>query len=138
MKSFVDAVAPWLRDPRVWRGNGVPRFTLASLPEETFGHVTGRVEPLGDHVLVAPLSGRRCVYYSYVIEWPDRRFPSFRYREALIEEDDAVSVIGSGVREPDPQMLDERGYRERARSLVRMAGSPRHPLLINDDPKSLQ
>jgi hypothetical protein len=60
VKRLFDAVFR-RRAPR--GDDGVPRFRLADLPEDTLGKLTGNVEPL-HQILVAPLSGRRCVYYA--------------------------------------------------------------------------
>lgn len=45
-----------------------PLYALAELPEDTLGRVCGAIAPFGDEVLVAPLSGRSCVYYHVVVD----------------------------------------------------------------------
>jgi hypothetical protein len=58
---------------------------------------------------------------------------TFRYREGVIEADEAVTVCGRGTREanPNPQSATG-GYRETARRLV-LAASPDTPLYVSDD-----
>src|ERR1051325_8949635 len=41
----------------------VERYTLDHLPDDTLGRVTGRATMFEERALVAPLSGRPCVYY---------------------------------------------------------------------------
>src|SRR5262245_28416269 len=43
-----------------------PRWSLGAMPEDTFGRVTGSV--LDGELLVAPLSGRSCVYFSVFVD----------------------------------------------------------------------
>jgi len=45
-----------------------PRFSLADMPENTFGKVVGRARPAEKRLLEAPLSGRLCVYYETYID----------------------------------------------------------------------
>ena len=62
---------------------------------------------------------------------------SVRFREAILEVDETITVIGAGVREPDPEAIeDQGGYREMGRTRLRMIGTAKHPLLISDDPRS--
>jgi hypothetical protein len=65
---------------------------------------------------------------------PDRDwrfFSEVRIREAIIEVDEAISVLGSGTREP---IQAAGGYRDPAATRLYFAGSPRFPLVISDDP----
>lgn len=45
-----------------------PRFSLADMPENTFGKVVGRARPEDKRLLEAPLSGRLCVYYETYLD----------------------------------------------------------------------
>jgi hypothetical protein len=45
-----------------------PRFSLAEMPENTFGKVVGIARPEQKRLLEAPLSGRLCVYYETYID----------------------------------------------------------------------
>jgi hypothetical protein len=44
------------------------RWSLASLPEDTFGRVTGAAYPFEGEPLTAPLTGRPCVYFIALVE----------------------------------------------------------------------
>ncbi len=58
--------------------------------------------------------------------------PPYRYEEAAIEENELVAVLGSGVREPDPTATPTAAYRGESPTVLRLAGSRRHPLVISD------
>lgn len=58
-----------------------------------------------------------------------------RFREAILEADEDVIVLGAGIREPDPQ-APQSGYRHTGQTRLRLTGSERHPLVISDDPRS--
>lgn len=60
-----------------------------------------------------------------------------RIREAILEVDEHVTVVGGGVREPDPEAAPGGGYRESARTWLRLTGTERHPVFISDDPRSI-
>lgn len=45
-----------------------PRWSLATLPEDTFGRVTGAAHPFEGQQLTAPLTGRPCVYFIAIVE----------------------------------------------------------------------
>jgi hypothetical protein len=45
-----------------------PRWSLASLPEDTFGRVTGTAYAFEGDRLTAPLTGRPCVYFIALVE----------------------------------------------------------------------
>jgi len=57
-----------------------------------------------------------------------------RYREAMIEVGETVAVLGSGVREPDPEAPPEQAYRGEPKTRLRLTSSSRFPLVISDDP----
>lgn len=59
-----------------------------------------------------------------------------RYVEAVIQPGKRIAVLGSGIREPDPQGTPAEGYRSAAPTLLRLTSSPRHPLMISDDPST--
>jgi len=52
-------------------------------------------------------------------------------REGVIEPGERVSVLGVAAREPDPTAAPT-GYRDDAPTRLRLAGSPRYPLVISD------
>jgi len=47
------------------------RYSLAEMPENTFGKIVGRARPLQKRLLEAPISGRLCVYYEVAIDAMD-------------------------------------------------------------------
>jgi hypothetical protein len=57
-----------------------------------------------------------------------------RYREAIVEAGGSITVLGMGVREPDPEGTPAEGYRSAAPTRMRFTSSPKHPLVISDDP----
>jgi len=59
---------------------------------------------------------------------------TLRYREAMIEVGETIAVLGSGVREPDPNAAPEAAYRGAPATRLRLTSSPRFPLIISDDP----
>jgi hypothetical protein len=61
-----------------------PRRSLAELPEGTPARVVGKAEPLDD-TLEAPLSGRRCLYYTVIVEVSEGR-----HWKQIVREDRAV------------------------------------------------
>lgn len=61
-----------------------------------------------------------------------------RYREAMIEVGETIAVMGSGVREPDPEAPPEEAYRGAPRTRLRLTSSTRYPLVISDDPTVVQ
>jgi hypothetical protein len=70
-----------------------------------------------------------------IVEGNLRFFSELRVREAIVEIDEAISVLGSGTREPDHDVPG--GYRDRTATRLYMAGSRRFPLVISDDPRSM-
>jgi hypothetical protein len=56
---------------------------------------------------------------------------TYRYREAAIETDEKVAVLGSGKRELDPSAAPT-GYRDQAGTLLRIEGGA----IISDDPST--
>ncbi len=59
---------------------------------------------------------------------------SIRYTEAVIEPGAIIAVLGSGVREPDPEAKPAEGYRSAPPTRLRLTSSRQHPLVISDDP----
>lgn len=59
---------------------------------------------------------------------------SLRYREAIISVDEVIAVLGEGVREPDPDAPPTEAYRGDSPTRLRLTSSPRHPLVVSDDP----
>lgn len=62
---------------------------------------------------------------------------SLEYREAILEVDEVIAVVGAAVREPDPDAEVSGLYREGGGMRLRLTGSARFPLLISDDPASI-
>jgi hypothetical protein len=62
-----------------------------------------------------------------------RYFTQVRLREAVIEVDEAICVLGAGTREPAG---GDGQYRDGSKTRLRLVGSRRFPLLISDDPAS--
>ncbi|MBA3818799.1 MAG: hypothetical protein H0X17_07900 [Deltaproteobacteria bacterium] len=62
---------------------------------------------------------------------------SLRYREAIIEIGERVSILGAGVREPDPDAPAAAAYRSNAQTRIRLTSSPHAQLVISDDPRSV-
>jgi len=61
---------------------------------------------------------------------------NLRYSEAVIAPGEVIAVAGAGVREPDPEAAGG-GYRD-APTRLRIAASPRVPLLISDRPETTE
>jgi cbb3-type cytochrome oxidase subunit 3 len=59
---------------------------------------------------------------------------TLRYREAMIEVGETIAVLGSGIREPDPNAAPEAAYRGAPPTRLRLTSSPKFPLIISDDP----
>lgn len=59
-------------------------------------------------------------------------------REAILEADETITIVGAGVREADPDAPPTSGgYRDNVgRTRLRLTGSARFPLIISDDPRS--
>ena len=181
-----------------------PSFSLATLPEDTRGKITGIARPLAP-LLEAPLTGRPCVHYhlrieqlragvarelaseqdavQFILEDRDHRAvidpvharisagfdhwsksraafdadpvqrsllerhalvyrdwfwtDSVRYREAIIEVDKPIAVVGIATREPDLEATSVGLYRDPGATRLWLRGSPRFPLVISDDPSAL-
>lgn len=60
--------------------------------------------------------------------------PTLRYLEAVISVGELVTVLGQGVREPDPDGPPAADYRGLPAMRLRMAGAPDRLLVISDDP----
>ena len=56
------------------------------------------------------------------------------FREAVIAVDETIAVLGSGVREPDPESAPSAGYRDELPTRLRLTSSSRFPLVISDRP----
>jgi hypothetical protein len=180
-------------------------YSLAEMPEDTLGRVTGVVRPLDKRMLEAPLSGRLCVYYDVTVEplhaggtslrvlasehdaipfvleadghravidpahaqisagvdciissdalspramaiLDRHRFSARKVyfadgvmlREAILEADEEITVVGAGVREADPDAVGGGAlYRDGGQTRLRLTGAAKFPLLISDDPRSL-
>lgn len=61
-----------------------------------------------------------------------------RYREAMIEVNETVAVLGQGIREPDTAMAPSGDYRSGPPTLLRLTSSPKFPLVISDDTSTTQ
>lgn len=74
-----------------------PRWSLAALPEDTFGRVTGTAHPLDGEQLIAPLTGRPCVYFIAIVEQlgARRRDPT-RWTRLALERKSLAFVIEDG------------------------------------------
>jgi hypothetical protein len=173
---------------------GARGFSIADIPEDTFGRVTGHVREL-DGALTSPLFGRRCVYYVVEVQlerdgvpaiiagevrsvpfvlddgtaraivdphaaevaidlqreehalWGathgERREFLLRagrgevmdvddlwFRETAIEVGETISILGAGVREPDPQAAPIGGYRGVIPTRLRLTSSDTYRLVI--------
>lgn len=58
-------------------------------------------------------------------------------REAVLEADEQITVVGAGVREADPDAPPTAGYRDGGQTRLRLTGAAKFPLLISDDVRSL-
>jgi hypothetical protein len=56
---------------------------------------------------------------------------TYRFREAAIEVDERIAVLGGGTRELDPEG-SPTGYRDQAATLLRLES----PMIISDDPST--
>lgn len=66
---------------------------------------------------------------------------TLRYREAMIEIGEPVTILGSGVREPDPEGVSagpsgDDVYRNAPPTRLRLTGSPKFKMVICDDKKT--
>jgi hypothetical protein len=64
-----------------------------------------------------------------------RFFTEVRLREAILEIDERITILGAGTREPDGERAAE--YRDGGATCLHLTGSPRFPLVISDDTRSL-
>jgi len=74
-----------------------PRWSLAALPEDTFGRVTGTAFPLDGEQLTAPLTGRPCVYFIALVEqrsWRSR--DRAQWKRLALERRSVTFVIEDG------------------------------------------
>ena len=58
---------------------------------------------------------------------------AIQYLEAVIHVGETVAILGSAVREPDPDAPPGDGYREGPPTRLRFTSSARYPLRISDD-----
>ena len=65
-----------------------------------------------------------------------KRYSTLRYTEAIIGVDEAVAVLGAGVREPDPDASPTGAYRGELPTRLRLTSSAAHPLVISDAPST--
>jgi hypothetical protein len=61
---------------------------------------------------------------------------SLRYREAILECDEMVAVVGGGIRERDLEATPDN-YRDNMATRLCFYGTEKYPLYISDDPRSL-
>lgn len=61
-----------------------------------------------------------------------------RYREAIIGVDEPIAILGSGVREPDPDAPPAEAYRGETPTRLRLTSSPAYPLVISDSRETTQ
>ena len=61
---------------------------------------------------------------------------SLRYREAILECDELVAVVGGGIRERDLEATPDN-YRDIMATRLCFYGTEKYPLLISDDPRAL-
>ena len=91
------------REKQKRRLRNARRWSLATLPDDTFGKVVGAARVL-EESLIAPISGRPCVFYLVVVTADDRSDGSALLREAVgvpfVIEDD------TGRAEVDPRDSD--------------------------------
>lgn len=59
------------------------------------------------------------------------------YREAVIELDEEIVIVGGGTREPDPDAIPTGGYRDSGPTRFRFTGTDRMPLVISDEPDAI-
>ncbi|MDX2093237.1 MAG: hypothetical protein SFX73_35670 [Kofleriaceae bacterium] len=59
------------------------------------------------------------------------------YREAVIELDEEIVIVGGGTREPDPDAIPRGGYRDGGATRFRFTGTDRLPLVISDEPDTI-
>lgn len=76
-----------------------PRFAIAELPEDTPGRAVGAARPVGAPV-IAPLTGRPCIYYVATVE----ELHGKQWKETIREERGVPFVLddGSGHALVDP------------------------------------
>ncbi|MEO7729522.1 MAG: hypothetical protein ABIY55_01010 [Kofleriaceae bacterium] len=63
-------------------------------------------------------------------------YKTFEYCEAVIEAGNVVEILGSAVREPDPDAPRSGGYRDAPATRLRFSSSPKMPLLVSDHSKA--
>ena len=120
-------------------------------------------DELDDHAVIDPANATVSVAFDHTTEWFPRGISSpaamallerrgFTGRtwkepwsetrsleccEAIVEVDERIAVVGTGIHEPDPRAPPAAGYRDGARAQrLRIAGSSRQRLVISDDPRT--
>lgn len=61
---------------------------------------------------------------------------SLHYRESVLALGEAITVVGTGVREPDPAVASTDPYRRGPGQRLRLTGSADEPLLVTDRPSA--
>ena len=111
-----------------------PRWSLASLPEDTLGRVTGAAYPFEGEQLTAPLTGRPCVCFIAIVEQRGRRGGNrARWSRLAIERRSVPFVIEDGGHRAvvDPRRaritinFDHMDWSERLPLPVRKPEAPR-------------
>jgi len=128
-------------------GNGTTLRVLASEQDaipfllEADGHravidpAHARISAGFDHVVSSKEPTERSLALLSRYRW--RGDGSVYCREAILEADETVTVVGAGIREADPEALPSAGYREGGQTRLRLTGAAKFPLLISDDLRSL-
>jgi hypothetical protein len=63
------------------------------------------------------------------------RADGLRYREAILECDEMIAVVGGGIRERDLEATPD-SYRDGSATRLCFSGTSKHPLFISDDPRA--
>jgi len=124
--------------------HGIPFLLLDRGTHAVIDPTLARISSAFDHTTKTKLRDvdarqaallERSVYYQPygAGEQPAR----LRFREAVLELDEMITIFGGGIAEPDPDPSFAGAYREERPMRLRFSGSERFPLLISDDPRSL-
>jgi hypothetical protein len=69
----------------------------------------------------------------YLEPTTNRSATELRYREGVVEVGESITVLGAGVREPDPDAAGKvGGYRDAAPMRLRLSGNAARPLYLTD------
>ncbi len=63
---------------------------------------------------------------------------ALHFRESILGLGEAITVVGIGVREPDPAVASTDPYRRGPGQRVRLTGSAEEPLLVTDKPSAFK